>query len=170
MVEGKKVGVLIACAAVFILLSASTGGVGWSNYEALLDGGSVELKMGLFRSCRTEKSFSTFSISNICSDFKSEQLSSKHKAIQAFMILSVLASIAAVVCVMFIDKISAKLISWLMIDAFISALIGLAIFTESKENSIIDIYDYGWAYALGWVGAIAALIVGVVVSVAYGSS
>ena len=91
----------------------------------------------------------------------------KFRAVQAFMILSVLTSIAAVVIGiihMVSDKIPAKLISLLMVIIFVLALIGLAIYTEMKEdkNSIVEL-DYGWAYGLGWVGALAALIVGIVV-------
>ena len=56
-----------------------------------------------------------------------------------------------------------------MVIIFVFALIGLAIFTENKEDESSDA-DYGWAYGLGWVGAIAALIVGVLVFVLCRSS
>ncbi|XP_066924335.1 epithelial membrane protein 1-like [Clytia hemisphaerica] len=176
MVEAKKVVVLIACVAVFVLLSASTGGVGWLHYEdviavdGLSNGASGDLSAGLFRFCfkaKTEARQSCKDVSDLI------EVTVKRKVIQAFMILSVLASIAAVVCVilqMVTDKISPKLISWLIIDASTSALVGLAIYTHDHENdnSLNGVtFYYGWSYALGWVGAIIALIVGVVVRVAF---
>lgn len=162
MVDVKKIGVIAGCAFVFILLSASTGGVGWITTEAF----GVESSGGLFRTCRKAGGAS------ICADIASDLLSDKDKAVQAFMILSVLTAIAAVVFAilhMVTDKIPVKLISLLMVVIFVLALIGLAIFTANKED-LVPSADYGWAYGLGWFGALAALIVGVLVFVLFRSS
>ena len=130
-------------------------------YLVLVTG--VEYAEGLFRYCKTTKSY----LGTITTCYNRDSTTDKFRAVQAFMILSVLTSIAAVVfgiIHMVSDKIPAKLVSLLMVIIFVLALIGLAIYTEMKEDtSYIIEPDYGWAYGLGWVGALAALIVGIVV-------
>ncbi|XP_066932405.1 p53 apoptosis effector related to PMP-22-like [Clytia hemisphaerica] len=152
MVEAKKVGVLIACVAVFILLSASTGGSGWMTSGT----GGGKLNYGLFSLCGT----------NSCASYGSVLYpENKWRATQGFMVLSVLVSLGAAICgiiLMISDKVQAKIIAILLMIAFVLSTIGLAIFTDIKEENYKNL-DYGWAYGFGWVGALAALGVGVAV-------
>ena len=118
---------------------------------------------GLFRGCATVESI--LGTLTTCHNVDSSTLTDKERAVQAFMIMSVLASITAVVFAiihMVSNKIPAKLISLLLVITFAFALIGLAIFTDYKEEKAPDA-DYGWAYGLGWFGALAALVIGIVV-------
>ncbi|XP_066925530.1 p53 apoptosis effector related to PMP-22-like [Clytia hemisphaerica] len=153
MVEAKKVGVLIACFAVFILLSASTGGIGWMTTGTSEKGANY----GLFSGCSTNSCFSYGS--NIPGP------ENKWRATQGFMVLSVLVSLGATICgiiLMISDKVQPKIIAILLVIAFVLATISLAIFTDIKEEYYKKM-DYGWAYGFGWVGALAGLGVGVVV-------
>ena len=76
------------------------------------------------------------------------------------MLLSVLTTIVA--CVLAIyhylkDKIQVKIIALVMVIAFVLALIGLSVYTDNYSDA-----DFGWSYALGWVGAIGALVAGII--------
>ena len=82
------------------------------------------------------------------------------KAIRAFMCLSIIMSIIAIICAivyMATDKIHPSIISVILVFTFVFALIGLAVFTDMK-NKRWHTSEFGWAYALGWVGAALALI------------
>ena len=120
---------------------------------------SFDTNYGLFRQCVDTKGVTA------CVSHPDNFVSDKWRATQAFMILSVLVSIGAVVCGiihMVSEKMQAKIISLVLMIAFAFALVGLAIFTANKEDKFEGL-DYGWAYGLGWVGALASLIVGIVV-------
>ncbi|XP_066935474.1 epithelial membrane protein 1-like [Clytia hemisphaerica] len=141
-VDKKKAVLVIVCVVEFIILAASTGGNQWSK--------SILGDSGLFRSCS----------SGNCYTYSSDDVSGELRATQAFMVLSVLTTIVA--CVLSIyhylkDKIQVKIIALVMVIAFVLALIGLSVYTDNNSGA-----DFGWSYALGWVGAIGALVAGVV--------
>ena len=105
---------------------------------------------GLFRSCSSGR----------CTSYDSDDVPEELRATQAFMLLSVLTTIVA--CVLAIyhylkDKIQVKIIALVMVIAFVLALIGLSVYTDNYSDA-----DFGWSYALGWVGAIGALVAGIV--------
>ena len=54
-----------------------------------------------------------------------------------------------------------KTIGILMLVTFTLALIGMAVFTDFKERGY-KVTSYGWACFLGWGGAAAALIAGII--------
>ena len=91
-------------------------------------------------------------------------VSLKWRCVQAFMLLSILSSIGAVissVTYMTKEKARPKFIGvWLFVTCGF-ALIALVVFTKIKGGIIYTLYSYGWAFTLGWVGAGSALAVGI---------
>merc|ERR1712176_383280 len=152
----KKVVLIVACVVVFIVLAASCGGVGWTKLEQTFSAGpfsgKVEVKSGLWRTCNGD----------VCGSISGS--SSKLDAVRAFSVLAILLSIAATalaILFMFTDKVKGMFVAIALIAAGACMLIAMAIFTADVEDAVMK-PDYGWAYALGWVGTIGSFAAAVI--------
>ena len=85
------------------------------------------------------------------------------------MVLSVLGSVAASLMALvrlLKDMSLPKIIGVFLVLSFALGLAGIGLFTELKENgdendSNLKAANYGWAYFIAWVGALIALVNGI---------
>ena len=66
--------------------------------------------------------------------------------------------------------ISSKIIGVVLVLLFAFGVAGIGLFTELKENGDendlnLKTANYGWAYFIGWAGALTALINGIYIIV-----
>jgi len=146
---------------VFVLLATSCGGIQWMKAERWL-GTAFEKQYGLWRSC----------VGDVCVKIDPDTLVDWEKAVQAFSLLSVLATAAGIVTsLLFVfDKIPYLVPGAAFIGAAICSLIAMAVYTSETQvlvnnyNRLGD-FKYGWSFILGWIGMILAGINGLLVIV-----
>jgi len=77
------------------------------------------------------------------------------------MILAILAAGGAAMLTVFsmlTESIRGELIGAVLVSCGVCGVIAMAIFTKDVSGSNSNGFDYGWSYALGWVGSIAAFL------------
>ena len=146
--DTKKLLLLLGCGGVFILMAACCGGNAWFTYGPY--------DFGVWKYCLKGQCVAT------------EANTDKQKAIRAFSILAVLASVAAgglALIGLFSDKIKGMLSSVFLIVSLVCMVIALSIFIDAVNDNPFNTASYGWSFYLGWVGcagAIGAAVIGFV--------